>query len=383
MDDIIQQINKASLKLLESVTLDDTYKKIAHEAVHLVKGDEGRIILKKGKELEVVYATIPHKKGYKSRKEGSTWESYKNRKAFVIHERTFGKMYPSDVKEGIKSIIFIPLHFKRQSFGVLLIKSKELQEFTDRELKILKLFGAIASLTLRKTQLLSETRKNLELKDKFLALAAHELRTPITSMSGYIQLLHRKLQNSSVVEGDWIESLLQESKRLTTLIEEILEINKMNAGKLTYDFQECSIDSLLKEAIKIIEITYPHRKIVVPNKLPSLQVIGDKLKLIKAFYNILENAVKYSEKNVQIKITKNKSFVEIAISDLGKGISEEDLPYIFEGFFKGKGNVEEGMGLGLFYAKNVIQSHKGKIKITSKVDKGTLVEMQLPLAEYE
>ncbi len=235
---------------------------------------------------------------------------------------------------------------------------------------------------MRKAQLLTEAQKNLELKDKFLALAAHELRTPITSMSGYIQLIQRRLKQSGKVESDWIESLANESRRLISLIEEILDINKMNAGKLQYSFEECTLSDIVNEAMTSIKSSYSNTTFS-QTLAKQTTIIGDKLKLRKAIYNILENAAKFSgDHDIEVSLHQTESYSVIIVQDFGKGIDEEDLPYIYEGFFKGRSNEQEGMGLGLFYTKNIIEGHKGIIKVISKKGKGTTVEMKLPIIQY-
>jgi signal transduction histidine kinase len=360
----------------------ETYKVIVKEAVNLVKGKEGKIVMMKNRVLTGVYSS-EDPPNLTVRKNGYTYKCFRSRKAFVVHEEAFKDNHPGDLNKGFKSVIFIPLHYKKKSFGVLLIKSKEFQIFTDKELTILKLFGAIASLTLRKTELLNATEKNLEMKDRFIALAAHELRTPLTSMSGFIQLLHRKLRDKVGVESEWTETLLQESNRLKVLIEEILDINKINAGKLQYNYEECEVKEIIEAARRELHQTYPQRSVRINERDHDNKVVGDRQKLTKSFYNILENSAKFSnsDSDIEVNLQKNESYSIITFKDSGRGIKKEDFPYIFEGFFKGRGNEQEGMGLGLFFTKNIIHGHKGTIKITSREDKGTSVEIRLPLME--
>jgi signal transduction histidine kinase len=380
MENIIQRINKASLKLLEPLTLQQTYKRIATLATQLVKGEEGKLVLMKNRTLEVVYSTVGDYKKMSVRKNGHTYNSFRKKKAFVIYEKEIKDV---DSKKGYQSVIFIPLYYKSKSFGVLIIKSTEEQQFTEKELQILKLFGSIASLTLRKSELLAETKKNLELKDKFISLAAHELRTPLTSMSGFIQLLHRRISREDIKEAEWIDYLLQESNRLKVLTEEILDINKMNAGKIQLTYEEIDLPNLILESVEEVKKIFPQSKIKVHPLPTNIVVIGDRDKLKKALFNILENAVKFSpeDKEIEIKMKKSKSNSRIEVIDYGIGIDQEDLPYIFEGFYKAKGNEREGMGLGLYFSQNVIQKLQGKLSVRSEKNKGTCVEVQLPIAE--
>ncbi len=380
--DIVERINLAFLKFLEPLTLEETIKRIVHEAIKLVNGHDGRITINTAEGLKVLYSSSIKLKEYPVRKNGHTYRSFTKRKAFVVQANGFEKIYPNTK---YKSVIFVPLFYKSESYGVLLIRSYTPKEYTSEELKVLTLFGSMASMTLRKVQLLSEAKKNLEVKDKFIALAAHELRTPLTSMSGYIQLLSRKFPLGSSQESQWINLLLYESNRLTNLIEEILEINRMNAGAMDYSYTEILLSKIVNDAIKQISSSHTYRQIKLEMSSDPAAIIGDSKKLTQSIYNILENALKFSEKKtiIAVSIKKNKTNSIITVKDSGKGIPKEDLPFVFEGFFKSRDNETGGMGLGLFYAKNVITAHKGNIDLKSKVNKGTEVKISLPNIKYD
>jgi K+-sensing histidine kinase KdpD len=380
MESILEKIYTITLDFLEPLTLSDTYKKIVQGAVKLVNGDDGLIVLRENGKFKNHYGSSPDAARSQPKDKGNTYRSYAKNQAFVLHTKDYKKTHPDLEKQDLHSVIFIPLHYKRKSFGVLIVRSRLKEYFSNEELRILKLFGSLASLSIRKTQLYVDSKKNIELKDKFLAIAAHELRTPLTSMSGFIQLIHKKTNEGKPVNINWTETLLTESGRLTLMIEEILDINKINAHSLKFNYQPYPLQEIVQESVDKVRPLYPSHSFSFKISGKNTVVVGDKKYLAKALFNVIENAAKFtSEKNsIQISLNSDKSHSIITIKDKGRGIKAEDISHVFEGFYKASGNEQEGMGLGLYYSQNVIKQHKGVITLDSQENKGTEVTIKLP-----
>ncbi len=386
MDDIIEKIYKSGLKFLEPLTPEKTYATIVNEAVRLANAESGSLFLERDRGLGRIYATSKELYQIKPRKGGFLNRSFTKREAFVVTIRGLSKIHPKLDKMGFKSVVFIPISYRQKSLGVLTVQSFVSHKFTSRELNILKLFGSMASLAIRKTELYSETKKALYTRDLFISMAAHELRTPLTSVNGYIQLLYSKLSGAETPESRWIEQLYWEGNRLTNLVNELLEMNRIKSGKLQYSLKECSLKEILERLKNNFKFSYPNRILVVKDCLENGQdsVVGDYDKIIQVFNNILDNAVKFSSEITPITMILKKiknSFI-IQIKDRGLGMHRKDLAKIFEGFQRGSGHNKEGMGLGLFLARDILTQLHGDIKITSKPNKGTLVEVELPATDY-
>lgn len=385
MEEILEKINKSGLKLLGTMTPEETYAEIVNEAMHLVDAEYGSIILKINDKLERVYASHPFYYKIKMRKEGNVESAFRDNKLVVNSANKVGKVHPIVKKMGVQSVILIPLSYHGESIGMLSLHSLKKEHFNQKEVNILRLFGSMASLAIKKSQLYSETKKALEIRDMFISMAAHELRTPITSISGYIQLLYGKLANREGVEGKWIRELNEENKRLTALVKELLEVNRLKTGQIQFMWQECGLEGLLVEAIGEAKQLNSDRTITFENKASDSddKIIGDGNKLIHVFLNIIDNALKYSPKTepVNVILTKKASEFIVAIKDYGKGIDKEDLPHIFDGHHKGSGG-DEGFGIGLFFVESVIRQHRGDINVKSKPKKGTTFEVKLPRAKY-
>ncbi len=382
---MLERIYKAILKLMVPTGLEETYAVIVDEAMKLVGGDAGRVVLEEDGELNVVYTSSPLAfLPQKVRKNGFVYTSFNQHRAYAINKEDFAHIYPDIVKLGIESALFIPLSFRGKTLGVMVIESYRRGQLTAKDLTVLKLYGAIASLKIRNAQLYEETKKSLENRDLFISLAAHELRTPITTIYGYSQLLFERTKDEDSVESRWISSLHAESYRLTLLTKDLLEINRIKAGQLQYVFKECALKDAIGRAMDNFRFNFPQREIIFEDGVGKFDdtVIGDFDKLLQVLINLLDNAAKFSnaDKKIILRLKfKSPNFI-IQVKDQGKGIPAKDLPKVFEGFYKEKDTINEGMGLGLFLSKNIVDAHRGSIHMHSRVGKGTLVEVQLPRA---
>lgn len=379
--DTLEKIYTAGLKLLEPLDLPTLYETIAYEAVKLVKGDEGRILLREDGEFKLAYGFPEIAKNVIVRKKGFAYQSFTKKKAFLVNMADHPNVHQELIQRGIKSILFIPLSYKKEALGVLVVQSYTDKKFSNRELDILKLFGSLASLAIRRAQSYEDVKRALETRDMFISMAAHELRTPITTISGYAQLLQSKIKTESGVTKVWMDGLAQEVERLTLLIKELLEINRIKAGTLNYNYKESSIKEIVDRAVKTIEFVDPTKKVTLINKLPGNSlVVGDYDKLIQVLSNVLDNAAKFSptHKEIRLVLTERNNQFRIIVKDKGIGIPKSELEHIFKGYVQGKNHTREGLGLGLFLAKSIVDQHKGDIIVRSKEKKGTVVEIRLP-----
>ncbi len=375
MEELLKKINKSAIKFLAPLNPEDTYKSILKEAQKIVGSDYGTILLNENGCLKRVYATTEELYEVKIRKKGFSYSVYKKNKAEYFDTSKLASIHPKLIEMGIKSVVMLPLSYRKHPIGVLTLQFKKKEDFKEKDLQIFTLFASLASMAIRKTQLNSELKEALETRDLFIALAAHELRTPMTSINGYIDLMNRRLIQNKAIENTWVKSLSNEASRLTHLIEELLEVNKVKSGKLVFDFRNCHLSDVITQAIHRFKFTFPTHKIIYTNKVTQDvdTVRGDFNKLLQAFNNLLDNAAKHSSVDKPIFINylyiKNKLVIEI--QDSGKGIAPHDIPNVFKVFYKAEDNLKEGMGLGLYITKNILDKHNAAIKVTSELNKGT------------
>lgn len=386
MENILGQIYKSSLKFLEPLSAEKTYELIVREGITLVNGDDGVLHLYVNRQIVPVYASSPEGLIVNPRKKGFTYHAIKYKMAFVVDSKNFAPDHKALIEQGIKTTIFIPLSYRNKTIGVLIVRSYQEGRFKDLDLQVLKLFGSMASLAIRKAQLNQETQQALELRNLFIRMASHELRTPLTTVNAYTQLLYNSLKDKKTEEGTWVRRLHRENERLTKLVQELLEINRVNTGELLYVWEECSLSQIINMVEDNFNKNHTEAKLQIAGirKKAGHSVFGDPNKLIQVFTNLLDNAVKFSpvDKPIKLRFAELSEYYVISIIDKGRGIDPKHMPKVFTPFFKG---VEDsgGWGLGLYLVKEIIQKHHGKVGINSRLDKGTTFRVYLPKANYE
>lgn len=230
---------------------------------------------------------------------------------------------------------------------------------------------------------ISEIKDAERLKDDFLALVSHELRTPVTTIQGGAMVLQN---DDAALDEETRRMLLTdiagESHRLAGLVENMVQITNIRAGRLAMDTEPILVRALVRRAVKAIQGTAPKRHFEV-TVAPDLLALGDPERVDQVLRNILQNAVKYGPAGtpVEIEARRNDAMVVIAVRDHGPGIDEEDLPFVFDRFQRGaeaRRSYTAGMGLGLYLARQLIEAHDGRIWIEHPPDGGTRVLFSLP-----
>lgn len=378
----LKRIYKASLNFLVPLTPEKTYATIVKEATKLVNAPMGTILLEQNGKLKRVYSSVPLELQIKHRKKGLLYKAFRSAKPTILTIGEIEKAHPEIKELSIASDVVIPLSYRNRTIGILTILSNKEERFSNEEINTLILFGSMASLAIRKAQLYDETRKALEARDFFISTAAHEIKTPVTTIFGYAQLLFDNTKKSKKLKTEWIDSLHAECYRLKFLINDFLEASSINTGRLHYDLKECQLKTITNRVVDNFRFNYPDRKLIFKNNIRAKKnlVIGDFDRLIQALNNLLDNAAKFSASDTIISLTlksDNSDFI-ITVKDQGKGIDKKDHTKIFDRYFKSAGNQHEGLGLGLFLVKSIIEYHHGSVSLRSKLNKGTIVEIKLP-----
>lgn len=225
------------------------------------------------------------------------------------------------------------------------------------------------------------------IKNDFINNMTHELKTPISTISLASQMLHDNSVSNTPKTIEHISNvILQESKRLSFQVEKVLQMAIFNEGRLKLKFKEFHFNDLVSNVIINFELRVKNKGGKLDAELLAEQdlIKGDEVHITNVIFNLLDNAVKYSKGEPAISIkTENKgNNLVVSVNDNGIGIPKEHLDQIFERFFRvPTGNVHDvkGFGLGLSYVKKIIDSHQGKIKVESVVNKGTKFILYFPL----
>jgi two-component system, OmpR family, sensor histidine kinase ArlS len=225
---------------------------------------------------------------------------------------------------------------------------------------------------------------NLEKQKQFISDASHELKTPLTVIKSYADLLRRRGIRNEQVTLEAIESIHSEATRIQKMTERFLDLaNSELEGPL--DFKSINVLHLCQNIIKQLKGAYK-REIILHYKEAQVTVVADELKLKQVIIILLDNAIKYSTDKIDVYVGENEKFSSILVKDYGIGIPENEIDNIFERFYrvdKARGRETGGTGLGLSIAKNIMKQHNGEIKVRSTDGIGTEVELLLPKRSIE
>ena len=223
---------------------------------------------------------------------------------------------------------------------------------------------------------------------QFTADASHELRTPLAIMQAEATLALSKERTEDEYKKS-LETISQESTYMSSVIGKLLFLARSDAGKEQFNFEDVDLKDLITGLSTNVEALASDKGIkFTVDAQENLVVSGDKVKLRQLFINILENAVRYTpaDGNISVSLVRKDGGALAIISDTGIGIPPENLPHIFERFYrvdKARSRVDGGVGLGMAIAKYIADSHKGKITVESEVGKGTIFTVTIPLKKPE
>ena len=229
-----------------------------------------------------------------------------------------------------------------------------------------------------------------QMKDEFISIASHELRTPLTAIKGYLSLIlegaYGKIKNEKMEEG--INRAIASSKRLEALVEDLLNVSRIEQRRLDVKNEEVELEPIIQEIISQLKIPADEKKLLLEYRKPKEKlplVLADPERLKQALINLIGNSIKYTEKGsieVTTKIENDK--LEIKIADTGIGMSAEDQKHLFEKFHRVQNEKTAkiiGTGLGLWITKQIVELMNGKIYLESMKDVGTQITIKLNLAK--
>lgn len=226
-------------------------------------------------------------------------------------------------------------------------------------------------------------RKELERKkDDFISIASHELKTPVTSIKGYVHLLMKHAAKKSDSSISHIQKIDMQLNKLTELIHDLLDLSRLQSGKLVYSMEEFNISNLIQEVVDDLQKTTDNHKIEIKNGIKR-KVIADKDRISQVLVNFLTNAIKYSPDQTHVKvILEDKGdAVQVSVQDFGIGIHEDERDKIFDRFYRVNDMADKtfpGLGIGLYISKEIIMRHEGKIWVESKKGEGSIFKFTLP-----
>lgn len=224
-----------------------------------------------------------------------------------------------------------------------------------------------------------------EMKNVFVSNVAHEFGTPIAVMKGYLENMRDKLYGPvTSQQSEVVESMLRTIKRVSRLTRDMLDISKIEAGKLELEHQDVDLAGVVREAAKTFEVEASRKKIKLVLEIPGTPVhfLGDEDRIPQVFVNLISNAIKYTPEGqtvtVRVREDLKESFIRVEVEDTGKGIPEDQREKIFDKFTRIMAEKQEGTGLGLPIARDLVVLHGGKIWVEGVAPTGSRFVVVLP-----
>jgi PAS domain S-box-containing protein len=303
---------------------------------------------------------------------------------------------PNPLLPETRSEIAVPLIAGGRVLGVLDVQDNQPGRFTPADLDVFSTLAGQVATSLQNAAFFEETQKTAErlreldrLKSEFLANMSHELRTPLNSIIGYTEIMLMGIDSELDPETlEDVQAIYDNSQHLLRLINDILDLAKIEAGHLTLNLEEVHIEPLLEE-IKTssagLLVNMPlELRVEVNGDLPPFE--ADRVRLSQILNNLVSNAAKFThEGSITLRAFNDDGWVCIEVEDTGVGISEEDLENIFERFTQADGSTTrraEGTGLGLAITRHLVEMHGGEIDVRSKLGEGSTFIVRLPMQRH-
>jgi signal transduction histidine kinase len=300
----------------------------------------------------------------------------------------------------LRSIICVPLHVREQVTGALYLDNRMRDNvFSQDDMPILTAFASQAAIAIENARLYTTTEQTLaareeelyqakQAKAEFVSFAAHELRTPMTSIRGYADMLAKGVLGPLTPDqARFVNTIMRNTERMQVLISDLHDITKLESGRLQLKMLPTDLSRALKDAQQAmqekIEARTQRLTVGMPEGLP--QVHADSARVEQMLTELLRNASKYTPEggHIHVQVQPQEGYVRYAVSDTGIGISEKDQERLFTKFFRSdRPEVRErsGTGLGLCVIKGLVELHGGELTIESQLGEGTTVAFTLPIA---
>ena len=299
------------------------------------------------------------------------------------------------IASGVRAILAVPMVREDRLIGNLVVTRNQPGEFPSAAIELLRTFATQSALAIQNARLFHEIQQKsaqLEVanrhKDEFLASMSHELRTPLNSIIGFSEvLLERIFGDVNEKQEEYLNDVLTSGRHLLSLINDILDLSKIEAGKMELDVTDFDLPSAIDNALTLMRERATRRGQMLERAIdPAVGTIrGDERKVKQVLLNLLSNAVKFTPEGGPITVAAGitNGFAQISVTDTGIGIAPEDQEAVFEEFRQvGKSEKKaEGTGLGLALCRKFVELHGGRIWVASEIGKGSTFTFTLPVRQ--
>lgn len=291
-------------------------------------------------------------------------------------------------KRGWTGVIRASVELRGQHLGQILCATAAERGYDEADQTLIEALARRVAAALDNARLFQEAKEALRARDTFLSIAAHELKTPLTVLVGYIEVLRRRVEREGGLEERNLRALQvvgDHSNRLNRMITSLLDLSRIETGQLSIERHEVEVGALLRRLVEETQPMLEQHHLLLRCPEEPLLITGDELRLNQVLHNLIQNAVKYSQPGSAIHLDLRRSGKEaiIAVQDEGIGIPPDALPQLFSRFYRAP-NIDlqrvGGMGIGLYVVKEIVTLHGGEVEVESVEGEGSTFSIRLPLA---
>jgi PAS domain S-box-containing protein len=307
----------------------------------------------------------------------------------LVNAHTINEEHASLVESiGIRSYIAVPLKIRGRTIGAInFMITTDRPLFDERDLSTAMDLGHHAALVIEKAKLYRDAQSAIKLRDDFISIASHELKTPLTALILQIEVLMTIMESVSTEESETVMRVLNSTNRqldrLTRLVEDMLDISRIASGKMKISRKKVDIVEVTREVLDRFKEQLALQQTTLQFSSPQFITINcDPYRIEQVITNLMTNAIRYGEKSpIQVSIHQEKDIILIKVADQGRGISKGDHERIFNRFERAVDADDIiGLGLGLYINKQIVEEHGGKIYVESELNHGATFILELPMA---
>jgi len=290
---------------------------------------------------------------------------------------------------GLRSGMIVPLVARERTLGAISLGAAESRRtFATTDLELAEDLARRAALAIDNARLYGEAQAAVRLRDEFLSVAAHELKTPVTSVLAYSQVVQRRAARDPALNERnrrALQVIEAQAERLSRLISSLLEVSRVATGHFHVELEPLDLRALLRRIGEEVRVTLEAHRLELSLPDHPVLIAGDALRLEQMLQNLLQNAVKYSPEGgpISLRLSHDDTHAAIAVADQGVGIPQSALPQLFQRFFRAADRAQAntaGMGIGLYVVHEIATRHGGMVEVMSKEGHGSTFTVRLPLA---